>query len=314
MQTMKISLFGGGDVTTVREVVERVRAGAADGFDTIWFPQRDGLDTLTALAAAGREVPEVGLGTAVVPIQGRHPIPLAQQALTVADAAGPGRFTLGVGVTHPMMSEGRFGIPYAGIVDLCAEELHALAPLLSSGRSAAVVGPHLTARIQLTVSVPAPSLVVAALGPRMLELAGSLTDGTVTWMTGPRALAQQIVLRIRAAAARAGRSEPRIIVGLPICLTRDVEDARARLRRSLSIATQLPTYRRMIAAEGLSDPAELALVGDEDTLCAQLDNVAAAGATELLADITGTADEQTRTRNYLAKWRYFAPCGAATTP
>jgi hypothetical protein len=70
----------------------------------------------------------------------------------------------------------------------------------------------------------------------------------------------------------------------------------------------------MIAAEGLSDPAELALVGDEDTLCAQLDNVAAAGATELLADITGTADEQTRTRNYLAKWRYFAPCGAATTP
>jgi 5,10-methylenetetrahydromethanopterin reductase len=297
---MKLSLFGGAQMATVAEVVERVRSASADGFDTIWLPQGLCLDTLTALAAAAREVPRIGLGTAVIPIQGRHPIPLALQALTVADAAGPGRFTLGVGLSHPTMSEGRFGIPYAGIVNLCAEELAALVPLLSNDRLADVVGVHLTARVELATSVPPPSLVLAALGPRMLELAGSLTDGTVTWMTGPRALARQIVPQIRAAAARAGRPEPRVVVGLPICLTRNVKEARAQLRPLLAVALQLPSYRRTITAEGLSDPADLALMGEEDALDEQIETLAAAGATEFVADITGTVEERARTRAYLS--------------
>ena len=109
---MHIALYGGSDATTVDDVVARVRAAADEGFESIWFPQTAALDTLTALAVAGREVPGIGLGTAVVPIQGRHPIPLAQQTLTVADAAGGGRFTLGIGATHAPVSEGWYGIPY----------------------------------------------------------------------------------------------------------------------------------------------------------------------------------------------------------
>src|SRR5947207_2874875 len=143
---MRVSLYGGSDATTVDDVVARVQAAADEGFGAIWFPQTAALDTLTALAIAGREVGGIGLGTAVVPIQGRHPIPLAQQALTVVDAAGGGRFILGIGATHAPVSEGWYGIPYNGIVDLMTEELEALAPLLSDARKADVAGSRLTAR------------------------------------------------------------------------------------------------------------------------------------------------------------------------
>src|SRR3954452_9293643 len=177
---MRITVFSAPDCKTVQEAVDRVSAAATDGFDGIWFAQGFGFDSLTALAVAGREVPGIDLGTAVVPIQGRHPIPLAQQALTVADAA-PGRFTLGIGATHAPVSEGWYGIPYKGIVDLMEQELQALAPLLSDARKAEVTGSRITARLALPVSVPAPGLVLAALGPRMLRLAGAYTDGTITW-------------------------------------------------------------------------------------------------------------------------------------
>ena len=122
----KISVFGGADSPTVDELVSRTRAAAANGFDGIWFGQGFAVDTLTALAVAAREVPVIGVGTAVVPIQGRHPLPLAQQALTVADAAGPGRMTLGVGVTHRVVSEGSYGVPYWSVLGLCADQLEAL--------------------------------------------------------------------------------------------------------------------------------------------------------------------------------------------
>jgi 5,10-methylenetetrahydromethanopterin reductase len=297
-----VSLWGGSDVTTVEGVVARVQAAASEGFSAIWFPQTASLDTLTTLAVAAVQVPRIHLGTAVVPLQGRHPIPLAQQALTVADAAGPGRFTLGVGVTHAVVSEGWYGIPYRGIVALCEEELTALDGLLSAPRHAAVDGEHLTARLTLSVSVPPPGLVLAALGPRMLDLAGRLTDGTVTWMTGPHTLAQQVVPRITAAAAAAGRPAPRVIAGLPICVTNDREGARERARPGLAGAATMPSYRRMLAAEGVDDPVDIAVIGDERAVEERLGVLGEAGVTELLANVIGTHAETSRTRSFLADW------------
>ena len=55
----------------------------------------------------------------------------------------------------------------------------------------------------------------------MLALAGSVGDGTITWMTGPKTLREHTVPRIREAAAAAGRPAPRIVVGLPIAVTND---------------------------------------------------------------------------------------------
>ena len=295
-----ISVWGGADAVTIDAVVDRVRSTAAAGLASIWFPQTAGLDTLTALAVAAHEVPGIRIGTAVVPIQGRHPIPLAQQALSVADAAGPGRFTLGIGVTHAPVSDAWYGIPYRGIVELCAEEIEALAALLGPDRHADLVGQHLVARMTISVPGPPPGLVLAALGPRMLDLAGTLSDGTVTWMTGPKTLEASIVPRIGQAAAAAGRPSPRVIVGLPVCLTSAPDEARARLTPSMAGAATMPSYRRMLAAEGAADPTEIAIVGDEAAVAAGVARLEHGGATELLANVVGTADEQARTRAYLA--------------
>jgi F420-dependent oxidoreductase-like protein len=297
-----ISVWGGSDTTTVDDVVARVRAAASEGFPSIWFPQTAGLDALTALAVAAVSVPAIRLGTAVVPIQGRHPIPLAQQALTVADAAGPGRFTLGVGVTHAVVSEGWYGVPYRDVVALCEEELEALDGLLSTRRQADVEGARLTARLKLSIPVAPPGLVVAALGPRMLRLAGRFSDGTVTWMTGPRTLERQVVPQITAAAAEAGRPPPRVIAALPICVTSEREEARDRIRPILSGAARMPSYARQLAAEGLDDPVDIACIGDEAEVTGRLSSLAGTGVTELLANVTGTEEEVARTRSFLVQW------------
>jgi F420-dependent oxidoreductase-like protein len=298
---MDISVYGGSDAATVTQVVDRVRAAAEEGFGAIWFPQTAGLDTLTALAVAAAQVPAIRVGTAVVPIQGRHPIPLAQQALTVADAAGPGRFTLGVGVTHAPVSETWYGIGYRNVVTLAAEELEALAPLLSASRRADVTGTHLTARVTLGLTAtPPPGLVVAALGPRMLDLAGRLTDGTVTWMTGVAALGRVVVPRVTRAAEAAGRPRPRVVVGLPMCVTEDVEGARQRLGPGMAGTARMASYQRMVEAEGVAEPVDIALIGDESAVGKRIDALADAGATELLANILGQPEEVARTRSFLA--------------
>jgi F420-dependent oxidoreductase-like protein len=297
-----ISVWGGSDTTTVDDVVARVRAAASEGFPSIWFPQTAGLDALTALAVAAVSVPAIRLGTAVVPIQGRHPIPLAQQALTVADAAGPGRFTLGVGVTHAVVSEGWYGVPYRDVVALCEEELEALDGLLSTRRQADVEGARLTARLKLSIPVAPPGLVVAALGPRMLRLAGRFSDGTVTWMTGPRTLERQVVPQITAAAAEAGRPPPRVIAALPICVTSEREEARDRIRPILSGAARMPSYARQLATEGLDDPVDIACIGDEAEVTGRLSSLAGTGVTELLANVIGTEEEVARTRSFLVQW------------
>ena len=297
---VQISIYGGSDATTVAEVVARVRAAADEGFRSFWLPQTAGLDALTALAIASREVPSIGLGTAVVPIQGRHPIPLAQQALTLADAAGDGRITLGLGVTHKPVSEGWYGIPYKSVVGLCEEELRALDGLLSASRRADVDGDYINAHIELPLKVARPGLVLAALGPKMLEIAGRYTDGTVTWMTGVSTLRNDVVPRLREASAAASRAAPRVIVGIPVCVTSDVAGARERLGPGMAGTARMASYARMVAAEGVAEPVDIALIGDEDAVAERIDGLAAAGMTELLANVLGDADERARTRAFLA--------------
>ena len=297
---MRISIYGGSDATTVDEVVARARAAANEGLASFWLPQTAGLDALTALAITAREVPKIGLGTAVVPLQGRHPIPLAQQALTLADAAGEGRVTLGIGVTHKPVSEGWYGIPYKSVVGLCAESLRALDGLLGSTRRADVDGEHVRAHIELPLRVARPGLVVAALGPKMLDLAGRYADGTVTWMTGVSTLRNDVVPRLRAAADKASRPAPRVVVGIPVCVTDDIAGARERLGPGMAGTARMASYARMVAAEGVGEPVDIALIGDEAAVARRIDELADGGMTELLANVLGDPDERARTRALLA--------------
>lgn len=277
---MKIGLFT--QPSTVDETVADVRAVAEGGFASAWMPQIFGIDTLTALAVASREVPDIELGTAVIPTYPRHPMMLAAQARTVQQVSG-GRFTLGIGLSHQMVIEGLLGMSYDKPVRHLREYLAVLEPLLH-GDPVDVTGETLSAHLALEIPDAAPvPVLVAALGSQMLAVTGRLAEGTVTWMTGPATIGSHIVPTIRAAAADAGRPEPRIVCALPVCVTEDEADARAKASERFKIYGVLPSYRAMLDREGAAGPADVAIVGDAATVRSGIENIFEQGATEFVA-------------------------------
>ena len=280
---------------TVAELTERVRQVAEAGVPAVGMSQIFGYDTLTALAVVGAQVPDVELVTAVIPTFPRHPFMLAAQALTVQAATG-GRLTLGIGLSHRMVVENIWGLSFEHPVRHMREYLQVLVPLLH-GEGASVAGDAFRVNaFPLEITAPAPEVLVAALGPQMLELTGELADGTMTWMTGPRTIEDLTVPGITAAATRAGRPAPRVSVGLPACVTADVDAARAQADEQFSIYGTLPSYRAMLDREGAAGPGGVAVVGDEESVAAQLRHFADIGATDFLVAPFGDDDAVRRTR------------------
>jgi F420-dependent oxidoreductase-like protein len=296
---VRIGIFAGHVANgPIDKVVAAARSAADDGFATFWLPQIFGMDALTALAVAGREVPDIELGTAVVPTYPRHPIVMAQQALTTQSVTG-GRLVLGIGLSHQPVIEGMFGLSFDKPVRHMREYLEVLMPLLR-GEPASFGGETLSGRVAVDVRDAAPvPVLLAALGPKMLELAGRVADGTATWMTGPATIADHIVPTISAAAEAAGKPPPRIGVGLPVCVTDDVSAARQGAAELFSIYGTLPSYRAMLDREGAEGPADVAVVGDETAVRASLDHLESIGASDFVANIFGSAEERDRTRSFL---------------
>ena len=300
---MRIGLFL-GPLDTFRSIADQLRsleAAEQDGFDSFWFPQQFGADVLTIIAIAGQRTNRIEIGTAVVPTFPRHPVVLAQQALTAQVATG-GRLTLGVGVSHQSTIEDWLGLSYDRPALHMKEYLSVLRPLLNeegvdfSGEKFKVSG-----ALQIPDAIPCP-VVVAALGPKMLSVAGELGDGTVTWMTGPRGLSQHVVPRLNEAAASAGRPMPRVCVGIPVAVTDNPSRGRDRAARLFQGYGSLPSYRRMLEREGVSGPGEIAILGNEADVEDQLRALAAGGATDLLATIFPVEDGPSsvaRTRSLL---------------
>jgi F420-dependent oxidoreductase-like protein len=279
------------------QVRDALRRAADDGFASAWMNNIFGLDALTTLAVAGSQVPGIELGTAVVPTYPRHPAALAQQALTVA-AATDGRLALGVGTSHEVVIRNMFGYDFKP-VEHTREYLSILRPLLH-GEPAKVHGNQISADITLSTPGPTPvPLLLAALGPRMLRLAAQLADGTVLWMTGPATVRSHIVPTITAEADALGRPSPRVVCILPICVTSDPDAARAAAAKVFAIYGQLPSYRAMLDREGAAGPADVALVGDEAAVEAQLADLADAGVTDFVAGEFGRGEDAVRTRRLL---------------
>jgi F420-dependent oxidoreductase-like protein len=297
---MKIGIFGGDTADrTIDDVVADAEAAEASGFSSYSLPQIFGLDAMSVLAVVGREVPRIELSTGVVPTYSRLPLAMAQQALTVQATSG-GRFVLGIGLSHQIVIEQMWGLSFDRPLRHMREYLSILLPLLND-RAVAFSGETMSMQGNLGVTdVPAPPVLIAALGPKMLELAGTVADGTVTWMTGPNTLATYTVPTITAAAERAGRSAPRISVSLPICITEDPDGARERAGAVFQVYGFLPSYRAMLDREGAGGPADVAIVGDEATVEKALGQLADAGVTEFVAATFGTGEEVERTRSFLS--------------
>lgn len=292
---MDISIFG------FDRSLEAIRANIArtdrEGFSGYWVTNGRSCDALTALAVAGAHA-GIRLGTAVVPVHPRHPAALAQQALT-ANLALDGRLVLGVGVAHRFFVEATWGLSFERPVAYLAEYLDALLPLLHE-RRASVAGERVTMNGALALDAPPCPVLVAALGPRMLELAGRLTSGTITWMVGVRTIRDLTAPVINQAAASAGRDAPEVVAGVPVCVTDDVSAARARAAHSLRMYGDLPSYRTMLDREGLHGPGDMCVIGSEEQVAPRLAGYFEAGATSVAAAPTGTPDEVERTRACLA--------------
>ena len=303
---MRIGVFVGAsvaDLMTLDGMLARIRQAEEDGFDSFWIPHISarGYDALTALALAGMQTSRIELGVGVVPTYPRHPAALAQQALTTATASG-GRFVLGIGPSHrPGIEEG-FGLAYDSPARHTREYLSVMRPLLEQG-AVEFAGEFYRVNMELAaLERPACPVLVSALAPQMLRLAGELADGTVTWMAGPRAVGQHIAPRIRRAADDCGRATPRVCVGLPTAVTGDESAARRKAAESYERYGQLVNYRRVLDLEGVESPAEVAVIGDEASLRRQLETFAEAGATEFVAnifDVPGEPDSAQRSYDAL---------------
>lgn len=285
--------------------VEEFRQIRDEGFPGVWIHQLPWQpDTLTLAALALREVDGIDLGTGVLAIQPQHPMYLAQRALTVNMISG-GRLTLGLGLSHRMVTEDMWGIPWDRPLRRLNEYLDGLLPLLA-GQGADAVGETVSTRGALQIpNVARPEVYIAALGPQMLRLAAQRSAGTVTWMAGPKTVAEHIGPTLHEAAARAGRPEDavRVVAGLPVSVTDDVEQARAQTADELAIYGQLPSYRNVLDREGHAGPEDAALIGDEATVVQRLDELKAAGVDEFIAmPIYSSAEELSRCRQLLRRY------------
>jgi len=294
---MRIGVFisdVSGAQTDVEELLANARAAEALGFTTGWVPHIPwSLDGLTALALAGQVTNRIELGTAVMPTYPRHPMAMAQQAMSTQAAAG-GRLVLGIGPSHPVVIENMFGLTYDRPVRHTREYVEVLRAAFAGAGQVEYRGEFFSFSSMLSVpgSTPAP-IMVAALAPRMLRLAGELTDGTITYWANERAVGEHIVPGITAAAAAAERPVPRVVVGLPVAVCDDADAARERAAKIFATYLNIPTYQRVLARGGDgTTPTDVAVIGTEVEVEARLRVYADAGATDLCATPLGLDDDR----------------------
>lgn len=297
---MRIGIFSGStNDGTLDQLVAEATDVEAQGFHSFWVSQIFGHDALTVLAVIGREVPRIELGTGVVPTYPRHPMMLAQQALTVNAAAG-GRLALGIGLSHQIVVENMWGMSYAKPVRHLREYLSVLMPMVE-GQPVSFDGEEF--QVHAGVSAPGttrPGVFVAALGEQMLRVTAALADGTVTWCTGPETLRTHIVPTLTAAAEAAGRPTPRIISALPVCVTGDRPSALARAAALFQMYGFLPSYRAMLDKEGAAGPEDIAIVGNAAEVGDRIRALADVGITDFTAaEFGGNPDEVAETRQVL---------------
>jgi F420-dependent oxidoreductase-like protein len=280
------------------------------GFATVWVPQiPDEFDALTAAALIGAETSTIEIGTAVIPVQPRHPVALAQQVLST-QAVCEGRLSVGLGVSHHWVIDEMMGLPYERPVATMAAHLDVLDAALAGPGPVDVENDLFRVHNPLDITDVAPTpVLLAALGPRMLELCGSRTDGTILWMADERAVADHVAPRLTAAAAAAGRPAPRIVAGIPVCVCadREVDAAVERTNRILAEAEVSPNYQKLLDLGDARQVGDLLAAGSEEAVTKRMQAFADAGVTDLsvrIVPIGDTRDEllasRDRTRAFLS--------------
>jgi F420-dependent oxidoreductase-like protein len=286
---MRIGLWIEDAARRIDEIAADAQAAQDHSISRIWFSQRTGWDSLTLITALAPLVPEIRFGVGVVPIYPRHPLALAAQALSV-QAATENRLTLGIGSSHPVIVEGQYGLSMDQPAKYMREYVEALAPLLAS-EPVDFAGDKLTARGQVAIDgTQAPELLIAALGPRMLQIAGELTDGTITSWAGPEVIADYI----RPSLDKAGASK-QLVACVCVAVTSQPDAARQWIKDQYGMAGSLPAYRAILDRGAATGPEDTAVLGDEEAVAREIQRFADAGATEFMIAPVGTPEDIRRT-------------------
>ena len=304
---MRFGIFAAevsGRQTDAATLVENVRRAEALGFDSAWLPHIPwSLDAIVAATLLATATDRIEIGTAVLPTYSRHPLAMAQQALSVQAVAG-GRFALGIGPSHAVVVEKQYGLSYERPFAHVRSYVEVLEAAFAGTGSIDVENEHF--RVAAPFTVPGATevpVLLAALAPRMLALAAERTAGTILWMADEHAVTNHVVPRMAAVAAAAGRPVPRILACLPIALA-DADAARAQAARSFAVYEQIPTYQRILDAGAGASPATVSVVGDEAAIERRLRAFEAAGVTEIVATVFGVGDDRAasvrRTEEFLA--------------
>ena len=311
---MRIGLMIGPERGRYRTKVQRLQADARwaeeAGLSTVWIPQiPDEFDALTAAVLVGTETSRIEIGTAVVPIQPRHPIALAQQILSV-QAVCEGRLSVGLGVSHHWVIDEMLGLPYEHPVPTMRAYLDVLDQALRGPGPVDVENEFFRVHNPLDITDVAPTpILLAALGPLMLKLCGERADGTILWMADERAIGSHIVPSLTGAAAAAGRPMPRVVAGIPVCLCADdeIEVAVARTNRILSEAEVSPNYQQLLERGDARTVGDILVAGSEATIDRRLRSFADAGVTDVSVRVVPIGDgrddliaSSKRTRQLLA--------------
>lgn len=293
---MKLGILRYDGFWDIDSFVADVAEAAEAGFSSYWIPNLDvQVDSLMALAIAGREVPGIELGAGIVPTWTRHPLVMGQCALTAASVIGD-RLSLGVGVVNKPAVEHTWGLKFERPITYIREYLEVLRPVLA-GEPVDYTGEILTARAPAVLpGAPQPGLYMAAMGEQMLKVAGRHSDGTILWLTGPKTIAEHTVPTITSAAEAVGRPKPRVLVGAPVLCTGDTETGRTLAAQAFGEYAHFPHYRAMLDIEGATGPEDIAAVGDESAVRDRLSAFFAAGADEILCAEFGSTDDRKRTR------------------
>jgi F420-dependent oxidoreductase-like protein len=311
---MRIGVMIGPERGRYRTKVDRLvsdgRWAEEAGLSSAWIPQiPDDFDALTAAALVGSETARIEVGTAVVPVQPRHPVALAQQALSVQAVCG-GRLSLGLGVSHHWIIDEMLGLSYERPAAVMRSYLDVLDAALRGPGPVDVENDLFRVHNPLDITDLAPTpVLIAALGPVMLRLAGERTDGTLLWMADERAIGSHVAPIITRAAQAAGRPAPRIVAGIPVCLCLDDETDAAvtRTNRILAEAEVSPNYQRLLDLGDARTVGDILAAGSESTIEKRLDAFADAGVTDIAARVVAIGENREeliasarRTRDFLA--------------
>jgi F420-dependent oxidoreductase-like protein len=311
---MRIGLMLGPERGRQRQKVAQLaadaRAAERDGFGSVWVPQIPGdFDAFIAIALMAQATARIELGTAVVPIQTRHPIAMAQEAMSL-QALCEGRFTLGLGVSHQWVIEGQLGLPFEGPARQMRGYLEVLNAALRGPGEVHVENDAWRVHSPMDVTDLTPSpVLLAALAPVMLRVAGEHASGTILWLADERAVAEHVVPRITRAATGAGRPAPRVVAGIPValCPKDEVDAAREQANRVLGHSEHCPSYQQLLGRGDARSEGDILAAGDESAVEARLRAFRDAGATDLAVRVLALGqgreariDSRRRTLEFLA--------------